>query len=106
MLARSLLLLYFATNIPTFRSCGIEIDGSVYFSLYGLVKVAESFTKSGPFRQATHDDNMIITSEKAYATMSEKGLVNLKRMGPTTYVTITLRGNDLSRKLVDQYRDW
>lgn len=34
--------------------------------------------------------------------MSEKGLVKIKRIGDTTYVTIKEKGEDLSRKLLDK----
>ena len=105
MLARFLLLLYFATNIPGFISWGMEINSSVYFSLYGLDKVAESLTKPGLYIELSHDDSAITTAEKAYVTLSERGLVNIKMIGPTTYVTVTENGKDLSRRLLNKYRD-
>ena len=100
--ARYLLLLYFEKNIPAFRSCGMEIDSSVYFSLYGLDKIAESLTKFWFYHRITNDDDMTKIEDKSYNNMSEKGLVEIKRMGDTTYVTIKEKGEDLSRKLLDK----
>jgi hypothetical protein len=39
---RYLLLVYIAKNTSMFRSYGKELDSSVYFTLYGLGKIAES----------------------------------------------------------------
>ena len=99
--ARYLLLLYFAKNIPAFRSCGMEIDSSVYFSLYGLGRIAESLAKSGFYHWIT-DDDMTKIEDKTYNNMPEKDLVKIKRTGDTTYVTIKEKGEDLSRKLLDK----
>lgn len=100
--ARYLLLLYFAENIPAFRSCGMVIDGLVYFSLYGLGKIAESLTKSWFYHRITNHDDMTKIEDKIYNNMSEKGLVKIKKIGDTTYITIKERGEDLSRKLLDK----
>jgi hypothetical protein len=100
MNARYLLLLYFAKNIPALRSCGMEIDGSIYFSLYGLGKIAELSTKSGLYRRIINDEDMTKIEDKIYNEMSEKGLVKIKRIGDTIYVTIKEKGEDLSRKLL------
>lgn len=77
----------------------MEIDSSVYFSLYGLGKAADSLAKSGLYHRIYNDEDVIKT-EDTYANMSEKGLVNIKRIGATTYVTINEKGEDLSRKLL------
>jgi hypothetical protein len=100
--ARYLLLLYFAKNIPAFRSCGMVIDGLVYFSLYGLGKIAESLAKSGFYQWITDDDDMTKIEDKTCDNMPEKGLVKIKRIGDTTYITIKENGEDLSRKLLDK----
>ena len=53
---RYLLLVYIAKNTPMFRSYGKEMDSSVYFTLYGLGKIAESLKESGPYRQLSRYD--------------------------------------------------
>jgi hypothetical protein len=78
------------------------IDGLVYFSLYGLGKIAESLAKSGFYHRITDDDDMTKIEDKAYTDMPEKDLVKIKRIGDTTYVTIKEKGEDLSRKLLDK----
>ena len=105
MLVRYLLLLYFATNIPGFISCGMEIDSWVYFSLYGLDKVAESLTKAGLYDQLSHDNDAIKIADTAYASLSERGLVNTKMIGLTTCVTVTETGKSLSRRILNRHRD-
>jgi hypothetical protein len=80
----------------------MEIDSSVYFSLYGLGKIAESLSKSGFYHRIANDDDMTKIEVKTYNNMSEKGLVKIKRIGDTEYVTIDEKGEDLSRKLLDK----
>jgi hypothetical protein len=97
--AKCLLLLYFAENIPAFRSCGMEINSSVYFSLYGLDKIAESLAESEFYHRIANDDGIPKIEDNTYNNMSEKGLVKIKRIDDTTYVAINETGEDLSRKL-------
>jgi hypothetical protein len=46
-ITRYLLLVYSAKNTSMFRSYGKEMDSLVYFTLYGLGKIAESLKKFG-----------------------------------------------------------
>lgn len=80
----------------------MEIDSSVYFSLYGLGKIAESLAKSGFYHRITNDDDMTKIEDKTYNNMLKKGLVKIKRIGGTAYVTIEENGEDLSKKLLDK----
>lgn len=69
--ARYLLLLYFAKNIPAFRSCGMEINSSVYFSLYGLGKIAKSLAESEFYHRIANDDGITKIEDNTYNNMSE-----------------------------------
>jgi hypothetical protein len=46
---RYLIVVFLAKATQMFRLMGKEIDNSVYFALYGLGKVAESFKGIGPY---------------------------------------------------------
>ena len=62
---RYLLLVYIAKNSPMFRSYGKEMDSSVYFTLYGLDKIAESLKNFGPYRQLSRYDRTRITGSNS-----------------------------------------
>jgi hypothetical protein len=87
-ITRYLLLVYIAKNTPMFRSYGKEMDSSVYFTLYGLGKIAESLKKFGPYRQLSRYDRTRI-ADRVYTLLSDKDLVIIKKIGPDTYITIT-----------------
>jgi hypothetical protein len=53
---RYLLLIYIAKNTLMFRSYGTEMDSSVYFTLYGLGRIAGSLKTSGPYHQLSRYD--------------------------------------------------
>ena len=98
-----MLLVYSAKNTPMFRSYGKEMDSSVYFTLYGLGKIAESLKKSGPYRQLSRYDRTKIAG-RVYTLLSDKDLVIIKKIGPDTYITITQKGEDLSKEFLNGYR--
>lgn len=55
-------------NTPLFRSFGKEIDSSIYFTLYGLGKVANSLKQIGPYRLPITYDR--IKAIRIYTMMS------------------------------------
>jgi hypothetical protein len=46
---RYLIVVFLAKATQMFRLMGKEIDNSIYFTLYGLGKVAQSFNQIGPY---------------------------------------------------------
>jgi predicted transcriptional regulator len=41
---------------------------------------------------------------RVYTLLSDKDLVTIKKIGPDTYITITQKGEDLSREFLNRYR--
>jgi hypothetical protein len=71
---RYLILVFLAKATQMFRSMGNEIDNSVYFTLYGLGKVAESFKQVGPYHLAINYDRTKVAT-RIYKMISNNGLV-------------------------------
>ena len=80
---------------------GKEIDNSVYFTLYGLGKVAESFKQIGPYHIPIQYDRTKVAT-RLYNMISNTGLVAIKKMEGETYITITDKGDDVSIKLLQE----
>jgi hypothetical protein len=98
---RYLLVLLAAKSEQMFRlEQGKEIDGSVYFSLYGLSQVADSFKQYGPHHQSIQYDRKI--ASRIYTMLSNNGLVALRKIDGVTYVTITEKGDDSCNKFSQQ----
>jgi hypothetical protein len=53
---RYLIVVFLAKATQMFRLMGKEVDNSVYFTLYGLGKIAESFKQIGPYHIPIHYD--------------------------------------------------
>jgi hypothetical protein len=92
-----LLLLWVAKSTEVFRLYGKEVDNSIYFTLYNLGKVADSFKQFGPYHLPIHYDRTK-TAIKIYTMMSNSGLVDIKKIEGETYVTTTKKGDDVSTK--------
>jgi predicted transcriptional regulator len=98
---RYLILVFLAKATEMFRLTGKEIDKSVYFTLYGLGRVAESFKQIGPYHIAIHYDRTKVAT-RIYNMISNTGLVAIRKIGGDTYVTITEKGEDVSTRLLQE----
>jgi len=82
-----------------FRLSGKEIDNSIYFTLYALKEIANSFKDNSPYHLPINYDRTKIAS-KVYNMISSNGLVDIKKIGGDTYITITEKGDDVSERLL------
>jgi hypothetical protein len=96
---RYLLVLCVAKSEPIFRSLGKEIDNSVYFTLYKLWQVANSFKDISPHHLPISYERTKV-AVKVYNMLSEKGLVIIKNIEGTTHVAITKKGDEISEQLL------
>lgn len=99
---RYLLVVFLAKATQMFRLFGEEIDSSIYFTLYGLGKVAESFKQIGPYNLAIYYDRTKVAI-RIYNMISSTGLVAIRKYEGDTYVTITDKGEDVSTKLLQEF---
>lgn len=89
---RYLLVVFVAKSIQMFRLAhGKEIDNSIYFTLYGLGKVADSFKQIRPYLLAIHYDRTKVAS-RIYTMISNNGLVAMRKIDGATRVKMTERG--------------
>jgi hypothetical protein len=98
---RYLIVVFLAKATQMFRLMGKEIDNSVYFTLYGLGKVAESFKEIGPYHTPIQYDRTKVAT-RIYNMISDNDLVAIKRIGGETYITITDKGEDVCTKLLQE----
>lgn len=98
---RYLIVVFLAKATQMFRLMGKEIDNSIYFTLYGLGKVAESFKLMGPHHAAIQYDRTKVAT-RIYNMISNNGLVAIKKIGGETYITITEKGEDVTTKLLQE----
>jgi len=99
---RYLLVVFVAKSIQMFRlGFGKEIDNSIYFTLYGLGKVADSFKQIRPYLLAIHYDRTKVAS-RIYTMISNNRLVAMRKMDGETYVKITEKGDDISNELLQE----
>jgi hypothetical protein len=75
-----------------YRFFGKELDSSIYFTLYGLSKVADSLKQTRPFHFPITYDRTIVAI-KIYAMLSNSGLVDIKKIDGDTYITTTEKGH-------------
>jgi hypothetical protein len=80
---------------------GKEIDSSIYFTLYGLGKIADSFKQIGPYLLPIHYDRTKVAS-RIYTMISNNGLVAMRKVDGDTYVKITEKGDEISNKLLQE----
>jgi predicted transcriptional regulator len=99
---RYLIVVFLAKATQMFRLMGKEIDNSVYFTLYGLSKVAESFKQIGPYHLAINYDRTKVAT-RIYNMISNDGLVAVRKIGGDTYITITEKGEEVSAKLLQDF---
>lgn len=98
---RYLIVVFLAKATQMFRLMGKEIDNSIYFTLYGLGKVAQSFKQIGPYHMSIQYDRTKVAT-RIYNMISNNGLIAIKKMGGDTYITITEKGEDVSTKLLQE----
>ena len=96
---RYLLVIFLAKSTQMFRISGKEIDNSVYFTLYCLKEVANSFKDISPYHIPIHYDRTKVAI-RIYNMISNNGLVDIKKIDGDTYVKITEKGDDVSEKLL------
>ncbi|MGC1929989.1 MAG: hypothetical protein WA667_13510 [Candidatus Nitrosopolaris sp.] len=82
-----------------FRPLGKEIDDQIYFTLYALKKVADSFKELNPHHLPIQYDRIKVAI-KIYTVLSNSGLVDIKEIDGDTYVTTTKKGDDVSMKFL------
>ena len=99
---RYLLVIFLAKSTQMFRLSGKEIDNSLYFTLYYLKEVANSFKDISPYHIPIHYDRTKVAI-KVYNMISNNGLVAIKKVEGDTYVTITEKGDDVSTKLLREF---
>jgi hypothetical protein len=96
---RYLIVLWVAKSVPIFRSSGKEIDNSIYFTLYKLGKVADSFKDISPYHLPIHYDRTKVAI-KIYTMLSKNGFVAIRKIKGDTYVTITKKGEKEAERLL------
>ncbi len=96
---RYLLIAFAAKTCPIFRPIGKEMDYSVYYTLYSLSKIADSIKQFGLYHQPIYYDRTKVAG-RVYTILYKKGLVFMKIIDSTTYVTITDKGEAVSKELL------
>jgi hypothetical protein len=99
---RYLLVVFLAKSTQMFRLLGREIDNSIYFTLYKLWQVANSFKDISPYHLPIRYDRTKVAI-KVYNMISNTGLVAVRKIEGDTYVTITEKGDDVSTKLLQNF---
>jgi hypothetical protein len=98
---RYLLIVFLAKSTQFFRFLGKPIDNSVYFTLYSLGRVADSFKSLKPFRTPIHYDRTKV-AKKIYERASEFGYVEVRKVAGDTYLTTTEQGDKACNKLLPE----
>jgi len=90
---RYLLVVFLAKSTQMFRLSGKEIDNSVYFTLYQLWTIAQSFKDLITFDRTK-------VAIKIYTMLSKDGLIDIKKIDGESYVTTTEKGDDVSKRFL------
>ena len=99
---RYLSVVFLANSIQMSRlGYGKEIDGSIYFTLYGLGQVADHFREIGPYHIAIQYDRTRVAN-RIYTILSDNGLVARRKIDGATYVSITEKGVDFLDKALQE----
>jgi hypothetical protein len=96
---RYLLVVSLAKSSPMFSLWGREIDNSIYFTLYKLWQVADSFKQIKPYHLPIHYDRTKVAI-RIYTMISNNGLVAIRKIEGDTYITVTEKGDDFSTQLL------
>jgi hypothetical protein len=96
---RYLLIVFAAKTCSVFRPLGKEMDNSIYYTLYSLSKIADSIKRLGPYHQPIYCDRTKVAG-RVYTILYKKGLVIMKIIDFTAYITITDKGEDVSKELL------
>ena len=89
---RYMITLYAAATVPFFYINGKEIENSVYFTLYGLSKIARILN------DIRYDRSRVALG--VYKKAENMGLVEFKKDRGETYVKITSKGTNLYSKIL------
>lgn len=90
---RYLIVLYTAKYLQTFKLIGKQLNNSVYFTLYGLSKVAKAFNKP------IHYDRTKVAI-RVYKKSEQLGFVQIKKIEGETYITTTKEGDEICLKIL------
>jgi hypothetical protein len=103
---RYLIVLWVAKSSPTFRLLGKEIDNSIYFTLYKLWQVADSFKQIKPYHLPIRYDRTKVAIRVYTKMKKEKRWVNIMKRDGRTYVTTTKNGDKVSKNLLKELIDY
>jgi hypothetical protein len=98
---RYILLVFIAKSVMTFSILGKQIDGSPYFTIYSLGRVASYFRSVKPFYSPI-DYGRRKVAQKMYEMLAGQGYVEVKKIQGDTYVTTTKKGDDTCNKLLQE----
>jgi hypothetical protein len=73
-----------------FRLSGKEIDNPIYFTLYALKEIANSFKDISPYHLPINYDRSKVAI-KVYNMIPNNGLADNKKIDGDTYIKITER---------------
>lgn len=98
---RYLLLVFIAKSVITFSILGKQVDGSLYFTIYSLGRVASYFRSVKPFYSPI-DYGRRKVAQKMYEMLAGQGYVDVKKLHGDTYVTTTKKGDETCSKLLQE----
>jgi hypothetical protein len=100
---RYLLVILAAKSGQMFRlEQGKELDGSVYFSLYGLGQVADSFKQRGPHHQPIQYERTRVANRIYTMISNRKGLVAMRKIDGAICVKLTETGVKTSNEVLQE----
>ena len=98
---RYLLVVLLAKASPMFSVWGKQMDNSVYFTLYKLWQVADSFKQIKPYFLPIHYDRTKVAI-RIYTLISNNGWVAIKKIDGDTYVRLTEEGENVSTEVLEE----
>jgi hypothetical protein len=97
---RYLLVVFLAKTSPMFSVWGKQIDNSIYFTLYKLWQVADSFKQIKPYFLPIHYDRTKVAI-RIYTLISNNGWVAIKKIDGDTYVRLIEEGENVSTEVLE-----
>jgi hypothetical protein len=100
---RYLFIAFIAKSLTIFNTSHLakEIDNSIYFTIYGLGRVAAYFESLKPFRTPIHYDRTTV-AKRIYEMISKRGWVDIKKHEGETYITTTEKGDEVCNKMLQE----
>jgi hypothetical protein len=96
---RYLLVVLVAKSSPMFSVWGKQIDNSLYFTLYKLWQVADSFKQIKPYFLPIYYDRTKVAT-RIYTMIADDGLVAIRKIDGDTYIRLTDKGDELSTEVL------